>query len=360
MGATGGKREGQKRETSLLLAQFYSWNFCHLDSPTVLVLMRAKCNTFALELMGLDVYRAPGRLSSPDTEISSSLSKHIAKVMGPQRLEMAPVSSLSLLVSWWGALFFGLLQNPSTHNPTLTRVSKGQIDFWWISTNCFHWMIRIAFLSNSECYSGMGLKLKNLVVANILSYSGRGNNTSYRCLCSSRLSLDHEFLSVGHGNVLLGACDAFSVRYFHLSVFVWKRHKWEEKQQFLIYLIIRLLTEQFKIKNKTQQYGLTLLSSNRPGLLISECSVIVRSYEILFSCLWCCCWLEHPSKSDMCFITGVWTNKATSVDVSKKDFCCIILILLISLFLNLWKSYAAIISFQSVMRQFTRSVSIKL
>lgn len=79
--------------------------------------------------MALDVYRAPGRLSSPDTEISSSLSKHIAKVMGLQRLEMAPVSSLSLLVSWWGALFFGLLQNPSTHNPTLTRVSKGQIDF---------------------------------------------------------------------------------------------------------------------------------------------------------------------------------------------------------------------------------------
>lgn len=194
MGATGGKREGQKRETSLLLAQFYRWNFYHLDSPAVLVLMRAQCNTFASELMGLDVYRAPGHLSSPDTGIGSSLSKHTAEVVGLQRLEMAPVCSLSLLVSWWGVLFFGLLQNPSTHNPTLTRVSKGQIDFWWISTNCFHWLIRIAFLSNSECYSGMGLKLKNSVVTNILSYSERGSNTSYRCLCSSILSLERQWI----------------------------------------------------------------------------------------------------------------------------------------------------------------------
>lgn len=100
MGATRGKREGQKRETSLLLAQFYSGYFYHLDSPTVLLLMCVKCKTFALELMGLDVYRALGHLSSPQTEIGSSLSKHTAKTMGLWRLEMTPVSGLCLLASW--------------------------------------------------------------------------------------------------------------------------------------------------------------------------------------------------------------------------------------------------------------------
>lgn len=62
--------------------------------------MCAKDNTFALELMGLDVYRALGHLSSPQTEIGSSLSKHIAKAIGLQRLEMTPVSGFSLLASW--------------------------------------------------------------------------------------------------------------------------------------------------------------------------------------------------------------------------------------------------------------------
>lgn len=105
MGATGDKREGQKRETSLLLAQFYSRKFYHLDSPTVLVLMCAKGNTSALELIGLDVYRALGCLSSLQTEISSSLSRHIAKAMGQQRPEMTLVSGFSLLTSWWGCSF---------------------------------------------------------------------------------------------------------------------------------------------------------------------------------------------------------------------------------------------------------------
>lgn len=132
--------------------------------------------------------RLLGVLNSPRTEIGSSLSNHSSEGYG--RLETQNDSYLLFQPPPSFGVFspLGSCRICWCTTSRLTRVSRGRVDFWWISIDCLHLMTWApSFLIVN--INRISLKVENLLAANVLRYSEGGNKVLYGSLCLSVLNL---------------------------------------------------------------------------------------------------------------------------------------------------------------------------